>query len=240
MIALFSIFLAKTKKLHLKNSLSKSFMKKILFIILISSASVSVKSQLFQQIKNYQDSVVQLYGVVMTADSLRALPEASVVIVGKGRGTVTNPQGVFSIAVMKGDQIEFSTIGYKSKTIVVPTNLTENEYSIVQLMVDDTAYLPGTIIRPRPSKAQFERDFINTDIPFDQYEIARQNTEESKRRILLSSLPPDGREAVNYTMKQAANKSYYTGQIPPMNILNPFAWAAFIKAWKRGDFKKKK
>jgi hypothetical protein len=24
-----------------------------------------------------------------------------------------------------------------------------------------------------------------------------------------------------------------------MNIFNPFAWAEFIKAWKRGDYKKK-
>jgi hypothetical protein len=37
-----------------------------------------------------------------------------------------------------------------------------------------------------------------------------------------------------------AQKSYYAGgQIPPMNILNPFAWAQFFEAWKRGDFKRK-
>ena len=215
-------------------------MKKILLILITVFVAASAKSQLFQPIKKYTDSVVQLYGVIMTADSLRALSDASVVVVGKGRGTITNSQGVFSIAVMKGDQIEFSTIGYKSKTIFVPTNLEGNEFSIVQLLVDDTAYLPGTIIRPRPNRAQFERDFINTDIPFDQYEIARQNTEESKRRILLSSLPKDGREAVTYSLKQTGNRAYYAGQTPPMNIMNPFAWAEFIKAWKRGDFKKRK
>ncbi len=215
-------------------------MKKILPLLVASLIAFSAKAQLFQQINNQADSVVQLYGVVMTADSLRALPDASVVVVGKGRGTITNYQGVFSIAVMKGDQIEFSTVGYKSKTIFIPTNLEGKEFSVVQLMVDDTAYLPGTVIRPRPSRAQFERDFINTDIPFDQYEIARQNTEESKRRILLSSLPSDGREAVSYSLKQAGNRAYYAGQVPPMNIMNPFAWGEFIKAWKRGDFKRKK
>ena len=215
-------------------------MKQLLLILVTICLGATAKSQLVKKLPTYSDSVVQLYGVVMTADSLRALPDASVVVVGKGRGTITNYQGVFSIAVIKGDQIEFTTVGYKSKTIFVPTNLEGNEFSIVQLMVDDTAYLPGTIIRPRPSRAQFERDFINADIPFDQYEIARQNTEESKRRILLSSLPSDGREAVSYSLKQTGNKAYYAGQIPPMNIMNPFAWAEFIKAWKRGDFKKKK
>ena len=215
-------------------------MNKLLPLLVASLIAFSANAQLFQKINNQTDSVVQLYGVVMTADSLRALPDASVVVVGKGRGTITNYQGVFSIAVMKGDQIEFSTVGYKSKTIFVPTNLEGKEFSVVQLLVDDTAYLPGTVIRPRPSRAQFERDFINTDIPFDQYEIARQNTEESKRRILLSSLPTDGREAVSYSLKQTGNRAYYAGQVPPMNIMNPFAWGEFIKAWKRGDFKRKK
>ena len=215
-------------------------MNKLLPLLVASLIAFSANAQLFQKINNQTDSVVQLYGVVMTADSLRALPDASVVVVGKGRGTITNYQGVFSIAVMKGDQIEFSTVGYKSKTIFVPTNLEGKEFSVVQLLVDDTAYLPGTVIRPRPSRAQFERDFINTDIPFDQYEIARQNTEESKRRILLSSLPTDGREAVTYSLKQTGNRAYYAGQVPPMNIMNPFAWGEFIKAWKRGDFKRKK
>jgi len=29
------------------------------------------------------------------------------------------------------------------------------------------------------------------------------------------------------------------GQVPPQNIFNPIAWAEFIQAWKRGDFKRK-
>ncbi len=210
-------------------------MKNLILFAVILICSLRLRAQTVPA-----DSVVQLYGVVMTADSLQALENASILVVGKGRGTLTNDQGVFSIAVLKGDVIEFTTIGFKPKQVTIPRNLAGNEFSLVQLMVDDTAYLPGTIIKPRPTRAQFERDFVNADIPYDQYEVARQNTEESKRRILLSSLPADGREAVNYALKQQANKTYYSGQLRPMNILNPFAWGEFIKAWKRGDFKKKK
>ncbi len=187
-----------------------------------------------------KDSIVQLYGVVMTADSLRAVPSASIIVIDKGRGTLTNNDGVFSIVVLKGDKITFSCVGFKDKTIEIPTTLKENQYSVIQLMVNDTTFLPATILKPRPSREQFERDFLNNTIPDDYYEIARQNTDEAKRRILISSLPADGREAVNYQMKQQANKYYYAGQIPPMNILNPLAWADFIKSWKRGDYKKKK
>jgi hypothetical protein len=186
------------------------------------------------------DSVIQLYGVVMTADSLRALPGASVVVAGKGRGTLTNEYGVFSIAVLKGDKIEFSYIGFKDKMVVIPADLTDNQYSLVQLMITDTAYLPATIIKARPSREQFERDFVNTPVPDDELEIARRNNDEAKRKILIASLPRDGGEAVSQQFRNQAAKAYYAGQTPPMQILNPAAWADFIKAWKRGDFKRKK
>jgi hypothetical protein len=192
------------------------------------------------QFENFKDSVVQLYGVVMTADSLKGIPGVSVVVKGQNRGTITSDQGVFSIVVIKGDEIEFTSIGYKAKTVIIPSNLEGNQQSIVQLMVNDTIYLPATIIKPRPSRQQFERDFINTIVPDDNLSIARKNTDAATRRVLLSTLPADGREASNQYLKQYAQKSYYSGQVAPMNIFNPFAWNEFIKAWKRGDYKKKK
>lgn len=191
------------------------------------------------QFERLKDSVVQLYGVVMTADSLRGIPAVSVVVKGQNRGTITNDQGVFSIVVMKGDMVEFTSIGYKPKLVEIPRNLEGNQYSVIQLMVTDTVYLPATIIKPRPTREQFERDFINTNIPADDIEIARQNTEESKRRVLLRTLPADAREAANVTLRNQANRYYSAGQMPPQNIFNPLAWAEFIQAWKRGDFKNK-
>jgi hypothetical protein len=187
-----------------------------------------------------KDSVVQLYGVIMTADSLQGLEGVSVSIVGKGRGTISNYQGVFSIAALKGDEVEFSYIGFKSKRVVIPKTLDGTEFSVIQLLTSDDNYLPATVIRPKPSRQQFERDFLNSQVPSDEYELARQNTEENKRMAMMRILPNDGKEAVNYALRQTANRATYAGQLPPQNILNPFAWQQFIKAWKRGDFKSKK
>lgn len=213
-------------------------MKKFLrYFLIISLPFWSFKAQ--AQFESFKDSVVQLYGVVMTADSLRALPAVSVVVKGTGRGTITNNQGVFSIVVLKGDKVEFTSIGYKPKTAEIPRNIDGNQYSMIQLMVTDTVYLPATIIKARPTREQFERDFVNTPVPDDDIEIARQNNDETKRRILARTLPSDGKEATNLNLKQGAQKMYYTGQTPPMNIFNPVAWGEFVKAWKRGDFKKK-
>jgi hypothetical protein len=214
-------------------------MNKMLRILLIGIVFFGL-SKAKAQNTSYRDSVVQLYGVVMTADSLRGIPSASIIVEGKGRGTITSPDGVFSIAVLKGDKITFSCVGFKDRRIDIPATLTENQYSVIQLMVSDTVYLPATILRPRPTREQFERDFVNNKVNDDMYEVARKNTDEARNRILLNSLPSDGREAVNYQLRQQANKYYYAGQIPPMNILNPAAWADFIKSWKRGDYKRKK
>ncbi|MCA6449416.1 MAG: carboxypeptidase-like regulatory domain-containing protein [Chitinophagaceae bacterium] len=215
-------------------------MRKSLQYLLLLVTLLFARQGWAQQVSPYRDSVVQLYGVVMTADSLQGIPSCSVIVEGKGRGTITSYDGVFSIAVLKGDRITFSSIGFKNRSIQIPHNLDGNQYSVIQLLVSDTAYLPATILKPRPTREQFERDFVNNKVADDLYETARKNTDEAQRRILLNSLPADGREAINYQLRQQATKAYYSGQVPPMNILNPAAWADFIKAWKRGDFKSKK
>ncbi len=191
------------------------------------------------QFETFKDSVVQLYGIVMTADSLKGLESVSVMIKGQNRGTITNNKGVFSIVVLKGDQVVFTSIGYKPKTVVIPANLEGNQHSIIQLMVTDTIYLAATIIKARPTRAQFERDFLNTEVPDDYIAVARKNNSAATRKLLVASLPTDGRESSSQYLRQNANKAYYAGQAPPMNIFNPFAWNEFIKAWKRGDFKNK-
>jgi hypothetical protein len=208
-------------------------MKKFLLYILLLSAPSIVHAQ-FDKLK---DSVVQLYGVVMTADSLKGIPAVSIVVKGRNQGTYSNDQGIFSIVVLKGDQIEFTSIGYKPVLLSIPDTFRGNQYSIIQLMVQDAQFLPATIIKPRPTREQFERDFVNTPVPDDDIEIARQNTSAAKRRILARTLPASAGEAASRYLSQQATRYYYQGQAPPQNIFNPVAWADFIQAWKRGDFR---
>ena len=206
-----------------------------LFLILFFVTPIVANAQF----ESFKDSVVQLYGVVMTADSLKAIPSVSIVVKGQNRGTISNEQGVFSIVVLKGDQIEFTSIGYKPKTALIPKTLEGNQHSMIQLMVQDTIYLPATIIKRRPTREQFERDFVNTKVPDDNQEIARKNTNAATLAAMQRILPKDGRESGSDYLRQTANKAYYAGQTPPQNIFNPLAWAEFIKAWKRGDYKRK-
>ena len=61
------------------------------FIIIAVFSPFAAKAQF----ENFKDSVVQLYGVVMTADSLRGLPAVSVVVKGTGRGYHYQQPGCF-------------------------------------------------------------------------------------------------------------------------------------------------
>ena len=213
-------------------------MKKFLLLTFLAGllAPIAVKAQF----ESFKDSIVQLYGVVMTADSLRGLPAVTVKVRNQNRGTYTNDQGVFSIVVMKGDIIDFTYVGFKPKEVSIPVNIQGNSFSIIQLMVVDTVYLPATIIKARPRREQFEREFVTADVPADKIEIARQNTRTAQSRILMQSLPKDGGENSRYVQRQYAQSQYYNGQFRPQNIFNPVAWNEFIQAWKRGDFKSKK
>jgi len=212
-------------------------MKKILFVFFVFVCLISTKAH--AQFETVKDSVVQLYGIVMTADSLVGVPAVSIMVRGQNRGTITNNQGVFSIVVLKGDVVEFTHVSYKPKLVGIPLNLEGNQYSVVQLMVQDTVYLPATIIKARPSPQQFERDFVKLKVPDDDIEVARQNNTAAKRRVLMQSTPGDAGEATSLQFRNIANKATYQGQVPPQNIFNPAAWAEFIKAWKRGDYKRK-
>src|SRR5579863_8017163 len=167
----------------------KKILPHILFFLFL--APVVAKAQF----ETYKDSVVQLYGVIMSADSLRALPSVSVMVKGRNQGTISSEQGVFDIPVLRGDVLEFTSVGYKPKLYTIPENLVGNQQSLIQLMVEDTVYLAATIIRKRPTREEFERDFANTKVPADDQEIARQNLSERNLRALMAAYPRDGREA---------------------------------------------
>jgi len=191
------------------------------------------------------NDLVQFSGVVVTADSLRPVPFATISVGKTGRGTSSDYLGFFSIVVHKNDLVSFSAVGYRSGLFRIPDTLSENRYSMIQVMSSDTIMLTETVIYPWPSKEQFRHAFLTLRIPDDDIEIARRNLAYMEmREIYGRNYDPEkfgftpGQSYHNY-MSGQADKLYYRGQTMPNNLLNPIAWAKFIQAWKRGDFKKK-
>jgi len=173
----------------------------------------------------------------MTADSLRAVGDVTISVKNQNRGVLSEYTGVFTLVCYKGDTLEFSCLGFRPKEFVVSKNLPGQYFTLIQLMVQDTFYLPETIIRPLPTREAFGFAFLNWRIPSDQYELARKNTNAYTLRTLAYTLPRDGHEAQSGVLAEQARQAMYYGQQQPMNILSPIAWGQFFEAWKRGDFR---
>lgn len=211
-------------------------MKKWIYLFFLTFVNFGVKAQ-FETLK---DSIVQIYGVVMTTDSLKGIEGAFIKVKGQNRGTISSNKGVFSIAAFKGDVLEFTHVNYKGKEVQIPLNNEGNQYSIIQLMTPDTNFTAEVIIRRKPTKEEFARDFVNKDIPDDEIEMARKNLTPEKLAVLSRIYSRDGKEGVNTTLRGVADRYYYNGQLAPQRILSVNAWRDFVRAWKRGDFKRKK
>jgi hypothetical protein len=187
---------------------------------------------------NWQD-IIQITGVTMSADSLRAIPDVTIEVKSRDHGTYSSTFGVFSLVCTKGDTLKFTAVGYREKQYVIPRDLNGRFFNVVQLMVQDTFYLPETIIRPLPYGDEFDYAFKHWNFPDDQYETARKNTNEKAMAYLRSKTPMNGPENQSYYQSQQAKQGYYYGQQQPIGIFNPFKWNEFFNSWKNGDFKKK-
>jgi hypothetical protein len=191
------------------------------------------------------NDLVQFSGVVVTADSLRPVPFTNIYIEKTGRGTTSDYWGFFSIVVKKQDIITFSAIGFKKAHFRIPDTLSENRYSMIQVMSSDTIMLTETVIYPWPTRQQFRQAFLKLDIPDDDIEIARKNLaymemrDRDPRNYDPEKFGMNGAQNYRNYVDRSVDRLYYAGQTMPNNLLNPIAWAKFIQAWKRGDFKKK-
>lgn len=186
------------------------------------------------------DSLIQFSGVLLTRDSLEAVPFATVMIKGSNRGTISDYYGYFSFVAERGDTIQFSYVGFKDAFFWIPDSLDRKNYSLIQMMDVDTVILQEAVIYPWPTKEQFRQAFLDLRLPEDDKQIAMRNLERAELKERMENMEASGSESFKIANQMRANQLYYAGQLPPNNLLNPIAWAKFIKAWKNGDFKRKK
>ena len=207
------------------------------FILIVVFSILTIGNQLFAQLK--YAGLVQFSGVVVSNDSLQPLPFVSIVIKDTYRGTISDYNGFFSFVSQVGDTLEFSAIGYKKSRYVVPDSLVSDRYSIIKIMTRDTILLQETVIYPWPTKSQFKQAFLQLRVPDDDYERALRNLSLAELRSRMQSLPLDGSGNYKASILETQDNLYRAGQYRSFSLLNPIAWAKFIEAWQRGDYKRK-
>ncbi len=188
-----------------------------------------------------KERLLQLSGkvVVFEIDSLKGLPFVSVLIRKKKTGAVSDGKGFFTLVASPGDLVEFVSIGYKDAQYLVPDTLTATHYSIAQEMKRDTITLSEVAVYPWPTKEEFKAAFLKLNVPNDDLNRAQKNLAAEEMRELVKGIEMDGGDNYRYSMEQRYQRLQYIGQYPPNQLLNPFAWAQFIKALKAGKLKRK-
>jgi len=78
------------------------------------------------------------------------------------------------------------------------------------------------------------------DLPNTELQQAKENLDREAARRSYDVLAMDGSENFDLQMRQYLQSTYAAGQYQPIQLLNPIAWAAFFKALKKGDFKRRK
>ncbi|MFA0960950.1 carboxypeptidase-like regulatory domain-containing protein [Roseivirga sp. BDSF3-8] len=205
-------------------------MKACLYLVLFSLVALVV-SPAYAQFTDPADSVT-IYGAVLDAESITPVPYTSVYVKNKPKGAVTDSAGYFTIQAVKSDTLLFSAVGYKRGTMVLPGDLPEDRYSMIQLMLPDTLLLDEVVITSYPTFAEFKEAFANTKVSDDE-----PTSPMALQRELDNLLYETYKNDRYYYDYMRYNRLYrMTGIFPPNNFINPLTWANFIRDWRDGRY----
>ena len=183
--------------------------------------------------------VVQVSGLVVTGDSLSPLPYCTVFRSRDRRGTMTDARGFFSLPALTGDTLEFSSVGYVSQQAVIPEGGELARVNLVQPMGRDTVAMKDAFVYPWPSRERFRQDFLALGLPNQGLDPAWDSPMDPMDVYdRLSEVGRDGQSTSSEALAAQAQQVGYAGQAPPVNLLNPVAWAQFLQALKSGDLRR--
>lgn len=187
----------------------------------------------------YQRRIIQLSGIILSGDSVNVVPGAQIYVPKAGRGTTSNSTGFFSLPVLTGDSVVFSSVGFVRRSMIVPDSSPEFSTVIIE-MVEDVTRLPEVVIMPYPTEEVFKEAVLALNIPMDENGIDKKNLNAELMALMVRTTPMDG----------AANYRYYMSQYPGsiqnkfMPVTNPFLnvfnWARFLKQLKQNKKDKAK
>lgn len=206
-------------------------MKKQTFFYILLLIPISLLAQ------KENKPLVQFSGIVFDADSSYAIPYVTATNISyQNRATIANHNGYFSFVVREGDTIEITAIGYSTKKLTVPKNLSDHKHTVMLKLKQEVQFLNAVKVYPWANIEEFQKEFLDMHIADDDYSIAKKNTSRAYLQVMLLNLPRDGKEQMSmFYQTEHYNQLYRNGVAPTNGLLNPFAWAAFIDQISRGD-----
>ncbi|MDA0713856.1 MAG: carboxypeptidase-like regulatory domain-containing protein [Bacteroidetes bacterium] len=204
-------------------------LKLVFFASLLSFFGLSLDAQ----------NVIQFSGIVVTGDSLNPVPYTNIIVDNSKRGTTTDYFGFFSFVAQERDTITFKALGFRESRFIIPDSLHDKRYSLIQVLFPDTIMLNVVNIYPWDSREAFREAFINAPPPEDDFMRAANNLSPSRMLVMMETMDRDGYTNYKLAANEYTNQLYYAGQAPPINLMNPMAWASFIDALRTGKLKQR-
>ena len=211
-------------------------MKKISLLLFLLVVVIKNSAQNQNSKSNY-NSLIQFSGIVLDQDSLTPIPFVAVMIKGTYRGTKTDYYGFFNLVVNPGDEIEFLSLVHKTRSYKIADSLKQKYYYAIQVLTKDTVKLDEVAVFPWPSRDDFKRAFLALDLKDTDVDRADRNLTREDLTYMERNATASASENYKYVMQSIYTKVYTSGQQPSISLLNPVAWAQFIKAWRDGKFK---
>jgi len=155
-------------------------------------------------------------------------------IKNKPKNFITDNRGMFNLIAETGDSIILTYPGYKKGCIYLSDTIHTVFYSVDFILITDTIVIDAVTLFPWKTYADFKQAFLSYDPSSKKdNENAVQNIAIIQSQIFLyNNSDPN----MNYrqVMEQQNDKASHLGMAPTWSVLNPFAWAAFIKSIKDG------
>lgn len=187
-----------------------------------------------------QQKPVQISGMVITADSMaQNVPNAHVMVKSRKIGTITGADGFFSLAVMPGDTIAVSVIGFRREELVVSDTLRDKGYLARVVLERDTTMLNEVTLYPWPRPENFKQEFLATNVPTTKEDIAMRNLALQELKSRAAQMGYSADEIQRYAILMQEQSIYYNEQNQIYSdggtailgrLTDPFAWARFIKS----------
>jgi hypothetical protein len=183
---------------------------------------------------------VQVSGII-TDVSNRPVGGVSVISKKLRRAASSEPTGIYTLTSTPGDTILFRALGFKRYHTIIPENYDKRHCSVDIVLEIDTIQIEAINILPWKSYNEFIKD-VTKEHPVDPI-IENMNDNIASIYVAIAnqsnvSVSPEA--GYRYAMQQNFNALATRNQYPVNNLLNPFAWAKFIKGIKNGLFKNQK
>ncbi len=186
-----------------------------------------------------KSNIIHLTGRTISANN-EPVPYVHIILVNKRLATASDLQGTFNFPAEINDTVIFRAVGFKYATMVVLDTFSVKYPFIPIVMQEDTIQLRELVIRPwQGNYERFKQAVLAYKLPVTELDRAEKNLNMMDLKALLINAPATPTMAFRNTMKVYNDRLYWAGQLPPVSITNPLAWAQFFKALKNGDFKKK-